>query len=227
MNIARMHIEFKVGCDKSNSLSYPDFTSEEIDLFLNKSIESVVKQRYSGNNLRRESVEETQKRRDDLRNITTNKVITTFINTTDNKPNGTFVDMPTDYWFALEEEVEISYLDCFGRTITERAIVKPITHDRYNRIKLDPFNVPDKIEVVSLPYETFKNEIILDDSSTLKKYILRYIRKPQEVSLSLNKDCDLSEHMHREIVDYAVNLAIENIESPRFQTQGTELLRNE
>jgi hypothetical protein len=227
MNIARMHTEFKAGFDKSESLSYPDFRPEEIDLFLNKAISSIVKQRYSGNNLRRESVEETQKRRDDLRNITSSKVVTAFTTNVENKPNGTFVDLPTDYWFALEEEVSISYYDCFGHTITARVSVKPITHDRYNKIKLDPFNVPDKIEVVSLPYEGFKNEIIIDGTSTLLAYYIRYIRKPAEVSLSTLTDCDLSEHMHKEVVDYAVNLAIENVESPRFQTQGSELLRNE
>lgn len=235
MTIGRMHIEFKAGFDKSESLSYPDFRPEEIDLFLNKATESIVKQRYSGNNLRRESVEETQKRRDDLRMLTKNYTSTNITNTAENKPNGFFVGLPSDYWFTLEEEVSISYLDCHGTILNDvRASVKPITHDRYNKIKLDPFNKPNKIELVSLPYgysttsQAMKNEIITDSPTTLlNAYYLRYIKKPVEVSLANNIDSDLSEHMHREIVDYAVNLAIENVESPRFQTQGSELLRNE
>jgi len=235
MTIGRMHIEFKAGFDKSESLSYPDFRPEEIDLFLNRATESVVKQRYSGNNLRRESVEETQKRRDDLRTLTTSYASSAFFTNADNKPNGTFIGLPDDYWFALEEEVNISYLDCHDHIVNNvRASVKPITHDRYNKIKLDPFNKPNKIEIVSVPFGlptggqgTRTNELITDDTTTLNAYYLRYIRKPVEVSLANNIDSDLSEHMHREIVDYAVNLAIENVESPRFQTQGSELLRNE
>lgn len=227
MNIARMHREFMVGYDKSNDLSYPDIRPEERDLFLNKAIESIVKQRYSGNNARKESVEETQKRRDDLRNITSNYSTTTFITNQNNKENGVFVDLPADYWFALEEEAVISHLDCHDVATTSRVLIKPITHDRYNRIKYDPFNKPNKIEVVSLPYEDFRNEIIVDDDSTVEEYFLRYLRKPVEVNLANGIDCDLSEHLHREIIDYAVNLAIENIESPRFQTQSSELYRNE
>ena len=240
MNISRMHIEFKAGFDKSESLSYPDFRPEEIDLFINKAIENIVKQKYSGNNLKRESVEETQKRRDDLRMLTKNYITSTFTVNADNKPNGSFVQLPSDYWFTLEEEVDISYLDCHNNVVSNvRASVKPITHDRYNKIKIDPFNKPNKIEVVSLPFgvssglqtqafsEAQKNEIITDSTTTLNAYYLRYIKKPVEVSLANNIDCDLSEELHREIIDAAVNLAIENVESPRFQTQGIELLRNE
>ena len=227
MNIARMHTEFMVGYDKVDDLSYPDLRPEERDLFINKAIESIVKQRYSGNNARKESVEETQKRRDDLRNITSNYRTTTFINNTNNKENGVFVDLPKDYWFALEEEAVISHVDCHNNSTTSRVLIKPVTHDRYNRIKHDPFNKPNKIEVISLPYEDFRNEIIVDNDSSVEEYFLRYLRKPAEVSFIDDIDCDLSEHLHREIVDYAVNLAIENIESPRFQTQGSELYRNE
>lgn len=228
MDIARMQIEFRAGYDKSNSLSYPDFSPEEIDLFINKSISFIVKERYSGNNLKKESVEETQKRRDDLRELTTNaKILGPFISKDDNKDNGYFVTLPENYWFALEEDAIIGYYDCHNDLRYGRATVKPITHDRYNKIKNDPFNKPNKIEVLCLPYNTRQNEIIIDQESTLEEYIIRYIRKPAEVSLSAGISCDLSEHLHREIIDTAVNIALENIESPRFQTQTNELLRNE
>jgi hypothetical protein len=238
MNIQTMHIEFKAGLDKSESLSYPDFRPEQIDLFLNKAIEDIVKQRFTGNNPKKESVEETQKRRDDLRTLTTNFTSSAFINTADNKPNGSFIKLPSDYWFTLEEEVSASYLDCHNNIINNQRIsVRPSTHDRYNKIKYDPFNKPNKIEIISLPFgyptgvlglatDRF-NELITDSTTTLNAYYLRYIKKPQEVSLINSIDCDLSEHMHREVIDYAVNLALENIESPRYQTQINELLRNE
>ncbi len=228
MLIGQMHREFNIGVDKDNSLSYPSFRPEEIDLFINKAIENIVKQRYSGNNLQRQSVEETQKRRDDLRNLTVDYRIAPLAHDPlVNKENGVFVVLPNNYWFALEEEVILSYEDCHGNTITSNASVKPITHDRYNKIKSDPFNMPDKIEIISLPYSNMQNELITDDSSSVTSYYLRYYKKPAEVSLANNINCDLSEHLHREIIDLAVNLAIENIESPRIGTQVNQTLTNE
>ena len=35
--------------------------------------------------------------------------------------------------------------------------------------------------------------------------------------------CELSEHTHKEIVQLAVNIAIENIESKRLQTQSEQM----
>lgn len=231
MNIAEMHIEFRAGLDKTNSLSYPDFRPEEIDLWLNKSIDSTVKQRYGGTNLKGSSVEETQKRRDDLRGITKDYHTTIIAPTSsENKPNGHFVSIPSNYWFALEEECEIEYNDCNGKPITDRVNVKSITHSRYDKIINDPFNKPDKTEVLCLPIEDgvagMRNELI-SDGSTIKAYYMRYIRRPAKVSLNPAVNCDLSEHLHREIVDYAVNLVLENIESPRFQTQNVQISRNE
>jgi len=39
--------------------------------------------------------------------------------------------------------------------------------------------------------------------------------------------CDLPEHTHREIVLLTVKLLIENIESPRYQTESIEITQNE
>jgi hypothetical protein len=35
--------------------------------------------------------------------------------------------------------------------------------------------------------------------------------------------CELSEHTHKEIIQMAVGIALENLESPRQQTQVTNL----
>ena len=61
-----MHIEFKLGLDKTDSLNYPNFEPEEIDLWLNRAQDRFVKTRYVHNN-KTETFEETQKRTDDLR----------------------------------------------------------------------------------------------------------------------------------------------------------------
>ena len=243
MIVQQMHIAWGVELDKTNRLEYPDFRPEEVDYWLNRSVEDIVRQRYTGMNATRSSVEETQKRRDDLRNITKNYTIAiTLVQTADNKPNGYFVSLPADYYYALEEEVEIAYVDCHGGTTfyeympdygiyigdaRRRIPVKPITHDRYNKIKEDPFNTPNEDEAICLPYQGDKNEIIVGSGIYPITYYLRYLRKPATISLSGSVNCDLSQHLHAEIVTNAVNLAIENIESPRIVTQGQQVVKNE
>lgn len=113
------------------------------------------------------------------------------------------------------------------RRIEKRMEVKPLQHDDYNKTIKDPFNKP----VISSQYSQLRRlqldgmmEIILPDGlSTLKEYILRYIRKPRQISLTSSIDCELSEHTHQEIVDMAVASILENIESDRYQTNLNEL----
>ncbi len=226
-----MHTEFLVLIDKSNSLEYPDFRPEEIDLYLNKAQESIVKERFSGNNPQKYSVEETQKRLDDLRNLVKNKnTVVVPGSTVDNKPNGRFISVPSDYWFTMQDEATI-VVSCGTELVNKRIRVISITHDRYNMIINDPFNKPGDDFLVKLFVDDNKVEIITGDSNATVSntiiYHLRYIAKPVEMSFTNSIDCVLSEHLHREIIDYAVNLALEGIGSERFKTQLIELQRNE
>jgi hypothetical protein len=112
MTISQMHTAFRLELDKVNSLQYPDFTSTEIDYWLNRAIREFVKTRYSGLNPKREGFEQTQKRIDDLRTLVREVAIPcTNIGVT--KPNafvlsGGFTNalFSTDaYWLSLGEEV--------------------------------------------------------------------------------------------------------------------------
>lgn len=229
-----MHNEFKIGLDKVDSLSHPNFLAEEIDIFLNQAQDKFVKQRAYGNNPRRLGLEETQKRLDDLRNIITPFESSTFITNSSNKPNGTFVNLPADYQFAMEEETTISFTDCNGNTATKRIDVVPTTHDRYNKLKRDPFHKPDNSEVHRLGFNEISGaatfELITGEGNTVTIYYLRYLRTPVEIQHGsqyetpvADVDSELSDHTHREIVAIAVKDALEDIESPRYPTNKNEL----
>lgn len=293
MTISEMHNEFKLGVDKIDSQAYANILPEEIDVFLNTAIEQFIAQRMTGSNPKKESVEETQKRTDDLRNITKNYSTTSFTANSDNKTNGKFVAMPSDYRHALQEEAEIIYQDCNSAVVTSGNIVlstasvpkyylvtsgsityegttytaltffqsstsetttsttftgtgtvysatskvipvKPNSHDRYNRIKNDPFNKPDDTEVLRLAYEEVSSseasELITDGSFVIRTYYMRYLRNPASVRYGIvystptsNINCDLHSATHKEIVSMAVNSALEDIASPRYQTNTVEL----
>lgn len=234
MTIAEMHNIFKIGMDKVDSLSSPNFLPEEIDVLLNNAQDQLVSQRAFGNNPKREGLEETQKRLDDLKNIITNYSTGTFTNTVDNKTNGVFVDLPSNYRHAIQEEAVISYNDCTGTAATNEVEIVPISHDRYNRIIKDPFNKPDTEVVYRLGFGvnagTERFELISDSAVTVSTYKLRYIREPQEMRYgtvyqtpTTDIDCELSDYLHKEIIALAVKNALEDIESQRYQTSKIEL----
>lgn len=234
MTVAEMHSEFKIGMDKVDSLSYPNLLPEEIDTLLNISQEKFIKQRAYGNNIRRQGLEETQKRLDDLKNIIANFETVIFTNTSSNKPNGVFVELPTSYQYAMEEEVDVIYTDCKGELSTKRVEVIPVTHDRYNRTIKDPFNKPFEDLVIRLGYginngnESF--ELVSNGNVTVGTYYLRYLMKPVKIQYGTqyqtplaDQDCILSDHTHREIIAIAIKDALENIESGRYPTTRQEL----
>lgn len=221
MNISEMHIAFKFRLDKLDSLNYPEFEPEEIDLLLNQAQDRFVKQRYGINNIKRQSFEESQKRTDDLRNIVKRITLTPNASTSDNKPNGVFVTLPStvgqEMWFAVNEEANITFTDCNDSETQRRVSVRPIQHDDYNKIIYDPFDKPYEYEILRLASDTYY-ELISADNTTINSYYLTYIKKPVRVDYTNNIDCELSDHTHDEIVDEAVRIALEAIEAKRQQS---------
>tara|TARA_R100000406_G_scaffold56402_1_gene38731 strand:- start:1319 stop:2017 length:699 start_codon:yes stop_codon:yes gene_type:complete len=232
MTVAEMHIQFKVGLDKTDSLNYPNFEPEEIDLWLNKAQDKFIKTRYS-HDVKRETFEETQKRTDDLREVVQEVTLIPAVTQTPVKPNGvlftlpdgTFGGFPT-YWFAINEECEIEFTNCSDNPVSRRKRVKPIQHDDYNKIIGDPFNKPDKNKIVRLMHGG-SAELISDGTYDILRYILRYIKRPEQINLANNNDCELADHTHSEIVTLAVGMALENTANPRFQTHMVESIAQE
>lgn len=230
MLVSRMHQEFKVGVDKTDSLNSADLLPEEIDVYLSDAQEQFIEQRAYGNNPKGLSVEETQKRVSDLQSITLNAVITPAANATDNKTNGVFVDLPTDYRHALHEEALITYTDCNGTESTKLVPVEAITHQRYNKIIQNPFLKPSTDRVLRLPYGRFNSvehfELISGDGVTVTTYYLRYLKNPEKIDLAQaltppgldsTDHGELKDECYREIIRIAVRNALGDIESPRVQ----------
>ena len=117
MTISEMHILFKLSLDKVGNSSLPYFEPEAIDLILNYAIKAVYKQKISGNNALRQGAEETNKRRVDLQTMIVGYSTETFVTNSDNKPYGKFVEVPSNMFYLLDEEVCISSDTC-ALTIT-------------------------------------------------------------------------------------------------------------
>lgn len=215
MTIAQLHQEFKFRLDKLDALNYPNFLPEEIDLILNNAQDRLIKQRYGFNNAKRQSFEETQKRTEDLKNITENIILTPLAYSVNNiDTNARFVNLPTNHWFTIQERAGITCTNC-GTPITQRVEVIPITHLEVSKSLRDPFAKPNNEKVLRL---MIAGKVELISNCTIVNYQLRYLRQPVKMSLSGNITCELSEHIHNELVDTAVSIALEGIEGKRTQS---------
>ena len=212
MTISQFHQEFKFRLDKLDALNYPNFLPEEIDLILNNAQDRFIKQRYGFNNNKRQGFEETQKRTEDLKNITINGILTPQAYSVDNiDANARFVILPTNHWFTVQERAGITCTNC-GTPITQRVEVIPITHLEASKTLKDPFAKPNNEKVLRL---VIAGKVELISNCTIVDYQLRYLRKPVTMNIGTGVTCELSEHTHNELVDLAVSIALEGIEGKR------------
>ena len=228
-----MHTDFKVSTDKVDSRNFPEFKPEEIDILINLAIERFIHQRAYGNNPRKEGLEETQKRFDDLLTLITPAIITAFTTPTGTKPNGQVAALPTDYWHMVQEDATITYTDCNSVVQTVVVPIIPITHERYNKVIRDPFNKPTEKKVIRIG-QTSDVELIRGAGTTLTAYNFRYIRRPASVRYgttysvpTTDVNCDLPDHTHREIIQLARSLALGIIESKSVQVSDKDTITQE
>jgi hypothetical protein len=222
MTVAQMHTSFKFGMDKLDSLNMPNFLTEEIDLLLNQAQERVVKQRYSTPAIffnKDRSFDESQKRMEDLKNI----VVTTTIppnaySSSNIDLQARFYTLPTNHWFIVQERVWISFLDpSCNKTVSKQVQVVPITHNEFDNLIRDPFNKPNDEKILRLMSNSM-SELISISGVSLGDYTVRYIKEPVSIDFTTGVDCELSSQLHQEIVNEAIALALEGIESPRQNT---------
>lgn len=233
MTIQEMHQFFKLELDKTSALELPAFEPEEIDYWLNMAIRRFVKSRFTGSS-NGFGFEQNIKRIEDLKTLITEAIYTAdnIATTTDDhdiRVNSYVVDLlDVEYnkWFLLQDEAEISYTSLTGVSETKLQGVTQCTLDTYRSHLDDPYSEHRLHYEEAKPLRLLINntvELVTDGNYTISGYRLRYLRVPAEVSLTSTIDCDLPEHTHDELVKLAANMALENIESARYQTHQYEL----
>jgi hypothetical protein len=93
-----------------------------------------------------------------------------------------------------------------------------VTQDELEIVKYHPF----KQSVLYEPVGYFigdKLAVVTDGTFTIDNFRLTYLKLPVQVSYSDNITFETAEHTHKEIIELAAYLALENIESPRQQTK--------
>lgn len=218
MTSQEMSLEFDILYNNIASNMAPGIDAYEKSVFLTKAQEQLVTAIYDG------SFEGSEKLRECINILVKTKEYDTthegdVIEGSGVSPDSKFFATPEDTWYIVYEAINlISTNPCdSGRALT----VKPIKVDEYHRVRKNPFrkaradealrlNSEGKIEIVSI-YPDYK-------------YSLRYVRRPKPIivedlnadldltvngyNLSTPQDSELSEAIHRTIVETAVTLAI-------------------
>jgi len=219
MTVQEMHYAVDQGLQKVGSYVYDTFLEEEIDFFLNKMQERFIKDRvFRTSDPKRLGFSLNQKRLDDIRVILEIDFIDT--NTGDANAEYQRYDLPVDYLYLINLRARLTPSHC-DSTVLNKVPARVVEQDKLYEMLRNPFAK----SLPTTPVAALNSEEITIYQT--KKFILKgveldYIRKPEEISLSSNQDCELAEHTHHEIVDMTVKHILEVIESPRYQTNAAE-----
>jgi hypothetical protein len=235
MTVQEFHTEFKIALDKVDSQAYPEFLDGEVDYFLNEAQDRFIKTRYGRNNIYTSGFEEMQKRTDDLKALVTSKFCSVSAvphyglagDTVFRASLSALFDDELRQVSANEEYMLYLKATANSCTTSEKTCcgwskVKLVQHDDLTSIASDPFNRPS----VERPVIFFEDEDIFvwtGKSNIIDNFLVTFIRKPLKIDLGsyggTPQTCELSEYTHKEIVQMAVRIALENVESPRQETQ--------
>lgn len=228
MTVEAMH---KAIIQQLNDMKEKRIPSEDIDLYINKSIDQFIKDRFEPrSNELQLGFEQSQKRIDDLRELIKESGELDTEEVTIPFEDNIFIDktnLPSDYMFLINVSASIQYNDSgvtytvvsskrtvVGSLNTEYAVksvrCKFIQLDDLYQSMTDFFN-KTKIKTPKYTINTNSVYVYTDEKFIVDKIYITYIRQPALVSLESSTDCDLADSTHEEIVDIAVQLIQEDL----------------
>lgn len=220
MNNRTAHIQFKVILDKNaQGVAYggaPAFLPQEIDLFLNQGQDEIISNKISGNNALKTGFEGSQQRMSEL-----DALVRTDKNVSSSKSE--YNEFVLDNVHKDGERLTIwSIMLRYGQHLTNCLLVD---HDTASLFKQTYNNTP----WVEYPVAMIENDqlriyvdpILMEEDDykpTNNKYgiDITYIKKPIKFDYTKPDDeLDLPDDVMSEVINRAVVLALENIESQR------------
>lgn len=254
MSIQEMHESFLHFYDKQSNFASPEVTAEEIDIYLNYAQEKFLKYLtekglekseewadYTKNLLRRAEFVSQIVNPSNYQIAPPGGAL--------NKPFGQFVtfeevdsatgNVITTYksrLILLEEAlIQFTPATCSGQT-QARVPVIPISKDEYSKAVKNPFRKPWKEEIFRLPwYENStgadKIELIGFQGCTILKYYVDYLEDPLKIQYGslyaipdIDQPCLLDYKGAVQIVEMAVNFALQTMNDPRIATKQYDKL---
>lgn len=208
-----------------------DKPSTEDSLFwLNQGVAKFVKQRSTGDPVHLASYEKNEKRRNDLIKLYKVKEYSEMkLDKTQPSYNQYTVTYPEDFWYTLNEDVIICdtegdnkantcVFECTQDSFMYR-VTNSLTDFHYRYHKARPLRI-----------RTNNGCLLLTDKNyNVYKYVLGYLRKPQEITLEnpSKQYQDFEDIVMYEIIKIAAQMYLENKGDNRYQTITKEVITQE
>lgn len=237
--------EFLIHYNAIATNSAPGLDDYEISVFLTKAQLELVKNYYNPlGNKYRDGFENSEKRRNDLKELLVAYAsIDKIVSTLGIAPESQFFGIPHNVFVIVQEQAKVSTNDCLNGKYID---IYPKTHDEFNLNYRNPFKRPDSEHVWRLDYSQIGGSKVVELLSpyNISEYKVRYIRYPMPIVLTdleaafpgegLSIDgvtdetpCELSEEIHREILDRAVELALRDYKPSNLESKIQLDQRNE
>lgn len=201
MTQRELHKSFLAQIHNYDVDSQYEFQTHEVSIFLTKAYREIVDKYYS-------DFERSEKSRKILSKLV-NVTQVTNITSTNDYYNGYKVNLtgvtPTILYNLSEEGVLES-------TTPATTLIKPITLDAYAANTDNPFKKPWKNLIWRLDVGDGTQQVILIANSTVLAYNLTYLQQPETIDVTSSTSILINEEAHNEIVDRAVQLALQSIQ---------------
>ena len=219
MTPLEIHIAIRNELDKTQDFQYPDFLPEQIDYWANKAyelwIDDVAYPVHEG----KLPFEYNQKRIDELREL-----VRTYRGMATKDGTNFVIKLPNDYRHLVRHEC---YTDKNGKINLVSGIITK--HDYINIQKKNPFWKPVSYEPL---YYIIGDDLVYETNGDfdVTESILSYIKNPIHMKLGSeysepSEDVSweiTSTYAIHQIINRAVSMMLENIESPRYQSNLNE-----
>lgn len=243
MTAADLHYMFRVYMDKSETTnSYggcPAFLPEEVDLFLNQALLEVIHNKFTGNTKLGQPFEGSVKRVADLEGLVSSEMNCRFEHSTDSTTTNEYVlnnfkqgtKEGNQRMFFVSCNLRFDYVNSAGKSTNSMAYCVLTSHERAEKFKVTHSNMP-WIDTPIIVFHDNKLIVYVDPIKMLpnKEGVffgdIAYVKYPKKI---VNTDSaqieDIPDHVLTEVVNRAVTIALENIESDRLQSKNA-LIQN-
>lgn len=213
----QLHIAFKIAMDKNaTSIAFggcPAFLPEEIDYWLNQGLYQEINTKFTGNNVNKVAFEGSIKRTHDLEKlIRTDRAISATKEANINRC----------YITSLFSDNRMFFVDAVLNFDNNKANVLLVSHEVSKNFRKTHNNNPWIEQPVGVIEDNTLYVYYDDISMNSSNYTIdvTYVKYPTKVEDLPTAGMDeIPEYMQFEVVNRAVELALEDIESRRVQTK--------
>lgn len=235
MTHADIYEKFMIEYDKENvTTSYPSLTDYEIATLLDKAYLAIIAQKFTGNNMRKMPFEGDEKAVEDLQQLVT------YIHEDFNGPASVSTNLFSVVSFNKEEMLYVVNVYLVDKTKVQnepfetQLQAKQVTSLQFNKFISGINNKPWTRHPV---YCITNSSIMIADGAQFRtsagnniifdSAIVEYIKMPKKfadknkpIQEQTDIEFELSDTMAEELINLALVMSMETVESPRMQTKA-------